>query len=130
MSCRNDNGVFGEDASKLGEYAWFKNHENDPEPPAYKVGLKKPNPWGLHDMHGNVVEWCSDCFVVALPGGTDPLGPAAGSGPAALSGRVCRGGWRVIPVHCKSAMRGSLDPSNGSGFLGFRVARSQSAQKQ
>ena len=45
---------FGDAESKLGEYAWFDgNAKNDGEEYAHKVGLKKPNPWGLYDMHGN-----------------------------------------------------------------------------
>lgn len=51
---------FGDDASKLGEYAWFVDNG---EFTYQEVGKKKPNPWGLHDMHGNVAEWTIDGFA-------------------------------------------------------------------
>ena len=85
--------------------------------------MKNPNPWGLHDMHGNVFEWCSDWYGRGLSGGTDPVGPGVGSD------RVFRGGsWWVVPDYCRSALRGNYAPLDRSVRLGFRVARSQSAQ--
>ena len=125
-----------DDASQLGEYAWFKGNTVG-EQYAHAVGMKKPNPWGLYDMHGNVYEWCSDWGDV-LRGGTDPVGPggAVQIGVNSISGRVGRGGsWKDHQLRCESACRDLYDPSlrrsggslNGE-WLGFRVARSQSAQ--
>ena len=105
------------------EYAWFDgNAKNAGEEYAHKVGLKKPNPWGLYDMHGNVWEWCSDWYDGTLSGGADLVGPGGGSL------RVFRGGgWRDYTGSCRSASRGIV-PSLSGNDLGFRVARSQSAQ--
>ena len=86
---------FGDDESKLGEYAWFDgNAKKVAERYAHKVGLKKPNPWGLYDMHGNVWEWCSNWYGT-LPGGTDPVGPEEGSSRV---GRGCS--WWGNPGDC------------------------------
>jgi len=116
---------FGDDKKQLGEYAWFVGNANDVvgERYAHKVGIKKPNPWGLYDMHGNASEWCSDGYKKELSGGTDPVGPNVGSY------RVNRGGhWGQGPGRCRSACRGMDVPAYRAEHLGFRVARSQSAQ--
>ncbi len=86
------------------------------------VGSYPPNAWGLHDLHGNVHEWCQDWFG-AYPAGsaTDPQGP--GSGP----GRVFRGGsWDYWGRYCRSASRFSLAPANYYDFLGFRIVLASS----
>ena len=114
---------FGDDEKQLDEYAWFNGNANAGEQYAHKVGTKKPNPWGLYDMHGNVREWCSDRYGEKLSGGTDPVGPDRGSY------RMLRGGsLRIIPGICRSAFRYGIVPSYQSNDVGFRVARSQSAQ--
>ena len=113
---------FGDDEKQLGEYAWFDSNTAG-EQYTHKVGLKKSNPWGLHDMHGNVAEWCSDWYYGKLIGGTDPVVPEWGSF------RVFRGGdWWSRPSGCRTASRLSSVPSDRNFGLGFRVARSQSVQ--
>jgi formylglycine-generating enzyme required for sulfatase activity len=111
---------FGGDASRLSEYAWFDdNADYANEEYAHEVGLKKANAWGLHDVHGNVWEWCRDWYDAKLPGGVDP------ERTKQASYRVRRGGsWGGRSVYCRTAMRNSGEPASRFSRLGFRVVRS------
>jgi formylglycine-generating enzyme required for sulfatase activity len=112
---------FGDDDSQLGEYGWFDENSGGQVHP---VGQKKPNSWGLYDMHGNVWERCSDWYKVYSDGAvTNPQGPSSG-----LS-RVNRGGgWPSTARYCRSAVRYWDYPSNRH-YLGFRLALSPSGSK-
>ena len=107
------------DYSKLGDYAWYsKNAADGGEKYAHPVGLKKPNDWGLYDMHGNVWQWCSNWYEgsYAHAKETDPQGLATGTN------RVLRGGsWIYIPRSCRSAIRYGTDPLLRICSIGFRV---------
>jgi len=106
---------FGDDDTDLRDYAWYQaNSESKTHP----VGQKKPNAWGLYDMHGNVCEWCSDYHAdsYANAKNEDPQGPGSGSH------RVLRGGsWLNLPQNCRSAYRGRDDPDYRHSNYGFRV---------
>jgi len=108
---------FGDDDKELDKYAWYDANSDKKTHPA---GQKKPNAWGLYDMHGNVWEWCSDWYQDSYRnlGVNDPTGPAKGGL------RVLRGGsWNNYPRHCRSARRPWGDPVNLFGHAGgFRVA--------
>ncbi len=128
---------FGESTNNLSEYAWFAENSED----AYhKVGQKKPNPWGLYDMHGNVAEWTLDAYDPETYGNRNKNGnnnPYVS--PTKTYPRVVRGGsWMDPPEQLRSAARrGSSkkwkrrDPQipqskwwhTDAPFVGFRVVR-------
>ncbi len=102
---------FGDDPADLDEYAWY--FENSDELKYHQVGQKKPNPWGLHDMHGNVAEWVLDQYVAdfySQPVVTANHSPLAV--PTKRYPRVVRGGsWEDDPDRLRCAARGKSDPS-------------------
>ena len=115
---------FGNDEKVLGDYAWYlKNTWGIDEKYAHQVGLKKPNAFGLYDMHGNVFEWCDDYYggdYYRQSPAQDPTGTVAGSS------RVLRGGsWIIFAGISRSALRVRFDagsPFHGYDF-GFRLVR-------
>ena len=101
---------FGDDESKLEEYAWYD--ENSPD--GYqKIGTRKPNPWGLHDMHGNVAEWVQDQYFAdgyARFEGKEPLASPVHV-PSKLYPRIVRGGsWYDEAALLRSAARMASHP--------------------
>jgi len=109
-----------DDYSSLGDYAWYSmNAFHVGKKCALAVGQKKPNAWGLYDMHGNVCEWCADWCEDSYVNAEDkaPKGPASGIY------RVLRGGgWNYNPMDCRSAAHGGFRPDYRNCVIGFRVS--------
>jgi len=107
---------FGDDASLFGEYAWYAENS---EGVTHNVGTKKPNAWGLYDMHGNVWEWCLDRYAEDYS--TTPSDGTA-YGVASEKGRVLRGGsYNGTTENCRTSSRINLGSGGRNYFIGFRV---------
>jgi formylglycine-generating enzyme required for sulfatase activity len=115
---------FGDNAARLGEYAWYRDNSDGQSHP---VGQKKPNDFGLYDIHGNVWEWCLDSYKAKFYRHPQVPDPWCSSG---ASVRVIRGGsWSVIPRGARSAFRNGGTPDARDFNLGFRLARGQSGNR-
>ena len=130
---------FGDDEKKLGDYAWIASNSDDKPHP---VGTKKPNPWGLYDMHGNVAEWCIDQydpkFYGSFPTDKVALQPVKKPGANRFPHPARGGSYFDEPALCRSASRMhskkdwmQLDPNTpksiwwltSAEFVGFRLVR-------
>lgn len=117
-ACRAGNAArfsYGDFSDDLSLYAWYVGNAGGRTHP---VGQKKPNSWGLYDMHGNVwelcVDWLADTYTAAKS--VDPRGPRSGRS------RVLRGGSRRDnPRNCRSASRGWITSTIHDNGIGFRV---------
>ena len=127
---------FGEDLSELKDYAWYSDNSNEKY---QKVGQKKPNSWGLHDMHGNVAEWTLDQYIPTAYKKRKKDVDNPYEAPSKTYPRVVRGGsWMDKPKRLRSSSRRPSskkwkrrDPQipkslwwhTDAQFLGFRIVR-------
>jgi len=107
-------GTTGDYAGDIAEMGWYDLNADSTTHP---VAQKKPNPWGLYDMHGNVWQWCAD------HDGDYPAGAVADpSGPAQGPRRILRGGsWCCTPRDCRAGYRNWVLPTFKNVNVGFRV---------
>ena len=125
-ACRagtNSDYSFGEEPRQLGDFAWFADNSGKKTHP---VGRKKPNPWGLFDMHGNVAEWCQDVYDPGYYKASPEKNPR---GPDGGNENVLRGGsWKSPADALRSAYRigetpGFSDACLARDAIGFRCVR-------
>ncbi len=115
---------FGDKEADLGDYCWYDKNSRGEDP---AVGKKKPNPWGLHEMHGYVWEWCSDAWSPSHEG-ADPSGKPR-SVPDAKE-RVVRGGSYDDKADLtRSSFRMGKPVGTRSGTLGFRCVKAKEEAK-
>lgn len=110
---------FGDDKDQLDDHAWFGEDFNTGG--THPIGQKKPNPWGLYDVHGNVWEWVQDRYsdeYFAKSPQTDPKGPEKGNQ------RVVKGGsWHITADSWRTSFRKAYEPNYRGISIGFRIVK-------
>jgi len=110
---------FGDDPGQLEKYGWFLLKSGSK--PVRRVGSKLANPFGLHDMHGNLFEWCQDQYASQE---LEKSSSAVSADPPVNAPRVLRGGdWFGNALRCRSAFRGFGVQATRSDDVGFRLLR-------
>jgi len=115
---------FGDQVLDVGEYAWYYDNSSMETHP---VGQRKPNSWGLFDMHGNVMEWCYDWYNESYYQQCSDEETESPTGPDTGTARVLRGGaWQFGAEATRCAYRNSSTPDAVAGVIGFRICRNAS----
>lgn len=113
---------FGDKIEDLGQYCWFTGNAKGNDPP---VGVKKPNPWGLYDIHGYIWEWCLDAWHPDYKDAPTDGKPRQ----ADAKERVLRGGaWTSTAEQCRSAYRFHRPANTRGPDIGLRCVRSAVAR--
>jgi formylglycine-generating enzyme required for sulfatase activity len=114
---------FGDKEDELGAHAWYNKNSKGYDPP---VGQKKPNPWGLYDMHGYVWEWCSDAWSPTHEGADAGGSPRGGRD---VKERVVRGGsWGDSAAASRSSFREGKPADTRSDRIGLRCVKAKEGQ--
>ncbi len=109
---------FGDDVNELGRYAWFGGNAGGH---IHAVGLKEPNRWGLHDMHGNVWEWVEDCYRPNYKGA--PIDGSAWRKRGHCQRNNRGGSWVNSALNLRSHHRHRMGAGSRGTFIGLRIAR-------
>lgn len=112
---------WGRNLNMIDEYEWYQDNSNHQTHP---VGMLKPNPWGLYDMLGNVMEWTQDRYdetYYDFSPSDDPPGPT--EAPTEGDFRVYRGeSWMMCSATIRPEIRGNATPDDSGSTIGFRIA--------